>query len=127
VYETNLITEQGLRRLVGDFERGANVQAALQRELIEKEMSYERDPRLRNRSLVGSLAAANSVQNDSDSLAVADTATDGDSDKDKVPDVSMSGPARKTTASNQQVASYAAAAALVVIIAVLLFILFTTK
>jgi hypothetical protein len=127
VYETNLITEQGLRRLVGDFERGANVQAALQRELIEKEMSYERDPRLRNRSLVGSLAAANAVQNDSDSLEVAAAASDDDSGEDKVPDAAASGPARKTTASNQQVASYAAAAALVVIIAILLVVLFTTK
>ena len=64
------IDEAGLRRIVGEFLTGGDVQAALKRELQQREMAYERDPRLR-RSIAaagqmgmdGVLLSQDSIQN----------------------------------------------------------------
>lgn len=48
IYETHLIGEQGLRRLVQEYIRGGDVQKALQREIVEHEIDFERDPALRD-------------------------------------------------------------------------------
>jgi hypothetical protein len=48
IYETHLIGEHGLRRLVAEHIRGGNVQKALKRELVEHEIDPERDPALRD-------------------------------------------------------------------------------
>jgi hypothetical protein len=49
VYETHLVGEQGLRRLMSEYVRGGDVQEALREELLEHEIDFERDPMLRDR------------------------------------------------------------------------------
>ena len=50
VYETNLITERGLRRILIEHLRGGDIKRALRRELVEHEKDFERDPNMRDRS-----------------------------------------------------------------------------
>jgi hypothetical protein len=49
IYEAKQITEPGLRRITNEYLRGGDVKAALQQELLVKELSYERDPQSRDR------------------------------------------------------------------------------
>jgi len=49
-YETNLISEKGLRRLVAEHLRGGDIRRAIRREFVEHEIDFERDPMLRDRS-----------------------------------------------------------------------------
>ena len=49
-YETNLISEKALRRLVAEHLSGGDVRRALRRELVEHEKDFERDPQLRDKS-----------------------------------------------------------------------------
>lgn len=48
IYETHLIGEHGLRRLVAEHLRGGNLPKALRREVMQHEMDFERDPVMRN-------------------------------------------------------------------------------
>jgi len=48
-YETRLISEKGLRRLVAEHLRGGDIHKALRREFVEKEIDFERDPILRDK------------------------------------------------------------------------------
>jgi len=48
VYETHLIGEQALRRLIAEYFHGDDIQKALQREILEHEIDFERDPALRD-------------------------------------------------------------------------------
>ncbi len=48
VYETHLITERGLRRLIVEYLRGGDIVKAFKRELVEREIDFERDPKLRD-------------------------------------------------------------------------------
>jgi hypothetical protein len=48
VYETHLIGEQALRRLIAEYLHGGDIQKALQREILEHEIDFERDPALRD-------------------------------------------------------------------------------
>jgi hypothetical protein len=48
VYETHLVGERGLRRLVAEYLRGGDVIKAFKREIIEREIDFERDPKLRD-------------------------------------------------------------------------------
>lgn len=50
MYERHLIGEQGLRRVVMEYLRGRDVQQALQHELVEREIDFERDPQLRDKA-----------------------------------------------------------------------------
>ncbi|MDB5175521.1 MAG: hypothetical protein JWM81_379 [Candidatus Saccharibacteria bacterium] len=50
VYENNLITEKGLRRLIAEHLKGGDMVRALRRELVEREIDFERDPMLRDRA-----------------------------------------------------------------------------
>lgn len=50
IYETHLIGERGLRRLVGEHLRGGDLKKALQQEILERELDFERDPGLRDLS-----------------------------------------------------------------------------
>jgi hypothetical protein len=50
VYENNLITEKGLRRLIAENLKGGDMVRALRRELVEREIDFERDPMLRDRA-----------------------------------------------------------------------------
>ena len=48
IYETHLIGERGLRRLMAENERGNDLGKALRQEIIEREIDFERDPQLRD-------------------------------------------------------------------------------
>lgn len=50
IYETHLISEKGLRRLVSEHLRGGNIVRTLKRELVERQIDFERDPLLRDKS-----------------------------------------------------------------------------
>ena len=50
VYESHQIGEQALRRIVSEHLRGGNVGEALQDELTQHEIDFERDPQLRDRN-----------------------------------------------------------------------------
>ena len=65
VYETRLVGEQGLRRLVSEHVRGGDVQKVLREELLEHEIDYERDPILRDRprdAISGGASASEGLQ-----------------------------------------------------------------
>lgn len=48
IYETHLVGERGLRRLVAEYLRGGDVQKALRQEIVEHEIDFERDPVMRD-------------------------------------------------------------------------------
>lgn len=50
IYETHLIGERGLRRLIAEYQRGGDLHQALRREILEREIDFERDPALRDMS-----------------------------------------------------------------------------
>jgi hypothetical protein len=66
VYETHLIGEQALRRLVAEYMHDGDVNKALQREIVEHEIDFERDPALRDLAV-----PAESDDNDNESKQVA--------------------------------------------------------
>ncbi|HET7060080.1 MAG TPA: hypothetical protein VFH99_02040 [Candidatus Saccharimonadales bacterium] len=51
IYDTHLIGENGLRRLVYEHTHGGNVKEALHHEILEHETDFERDPELRHQLL----------------------------------------------------------------------------
>jgi hypothetical protein len=79
VYETHLIGERGLRRLVTEYLRGGNVKKKLRRELIEREIDFERDPILRDRARSsvsgGGKSAVNSLIHEAAAVALPDDAS----------------------------------------------------
>jgi hypothetical protein len=48
MYESHLIGEHGLRRLVAEHLRGGDLKKALRREVVEHEIDFERDPVMRD-------------------------------------------------------------------------------
>ena len=48
IYETHLIGERGLRRLIAEHLRGGDLSKALRREITEREIDFERDPAMRD-------------------------------------------------------------------------------
>jgi len=48
IYETHLIGEHGLRRLIAEHERGGDLKKALRAEITAREMDFERDPAMRD-------------------------------------------------------------------------------
>ena len=68
IYDSHLIGENGLRRLVYEHMRGGNLQEALRQEILEHETDFERDPRLRGQAQKPGTpqAAAESVAETSD-------------------------------------------------------------
>lgn len=48
IYETHLIGEKGLRRLLSVYLKGGNLAKALRKEIVEREIDFERDPQLRD-------------------------------------------------------------------------------
>ena len=48
IFEANQISEKGLRRILEVYFRGGNIKKALKRELVEREIDFERDPNLRD-------------------------------------------------------------------------------
>jgi len=53
IYETHLIGEHGLRRLVAEYYRGGDLSQALRREILEREIDFERDPAVRDMHPLG--------------------------------------------------------------------------
>lgn len=51
IYETHLIGERGLRRLITEHLLGRDLKQALRREIVEREIDFERDPDLRDMTL----------------------------------------------------------------------------
>jgi len=49
IYETHLVGQRGLRRLVGEYLRTGDITHSLKFELLQHEMDFERDPQLRDR------------------------------------------------------------------------------
>jgi hypothetical protein len=126
VYETNLISENSLRRLIDAKSRGADIRKMLEQEMIEKEMSFERDPRLRNSSAVGTLAAGAVVKvlNDSGLADSVKQKVDARNKKqNSATDVSLSGNFK----AHQPVAAYVTVLTLSVVIVILLYLLFTSN
>ncbi|MEI9914044.1 MAG: hypothetical protein WDN66_03605 [Candidatus Saccharibacteria bacterium] len=50
IYETHLVGEEALRRIVAEYLRGGNYLKTLKQELIEREKDFERDPMLRDQA-----------------------------------------------------------------------------
>jgi hypothetical protein len=50
IYDTHLIGENGLRRLVYEHMHGGNLREALHHEILEHETAFERDPQLRHQT-----------------------------------------------------------------------------
>jgi hypothetical protein len=48
IYETHLVGERGLRRLLAEHLHGGDLKKALRREIIEREIDFERDPIMRD-------------------------------------------------------------------------------
>jgi hypothetical protein len=48
IYESHLVGERGLRRLVAEYLRGGDIKRALRREIVEREIDFERDPVMRD-------------------------------------------------------------------------------
>ena len=48
IFETHLISEKGLRRLIAEHLRGGDVTRQLRQEIVEHEIDFERDPGLRD-------------------------------------------------------------------------------
>jgi hypothetical protein len=48
IYESRLIGERGLRRLVAEYTQGGDLKKALRREIVEREIDFERDPAMRD-------------------------------------------------------------------------------
>ncbi len=49
IYETHLIGERGLRRVVAEYLRSGDTRSLLQFELLQHEIDFERDPQLRDK------------------------------------------------------------------------------
>lgn len=52
IYETHLIGERGLRRLVSEHLKGGDLHNTLRMEVMEREMDFERDPKLRDKAKI---------------------------------------------------------------------------
>lgn len=126
VFETNLISERGLRRAVAEHRTGGDVRRVLAEELLIKEMSYERDPLVRDRpQSTGSQTIAQ------DQAALANASILQHQDGTGLPAAASAAtkpPFRHRRSSRQQVppALVAANVAAFITLAVLLFILLIT-
>jgi hypothetical protein len=54
VYETHLIGEKGLRRLVSEHLSGGDLKKTLRKEIVEREIDFERDPAVRDMAISNS-------------------------------------------------------------------------
>lgn len=58
IYESKRITESGLNRIVHEYLRGQDVKKVLEQEMLIKELTYERDPRIRDSMSAATSSAA---------------------------------------------------------------------
>jgi hypothetical protein len=122
IYETHLIGERGLRRLMTEHLSGGDVQRALRHELVEREIDYERDPILRDRaraSLAGAgKSALNSLVQQAGAVAVVADLAKPTAKKADQPTAKVSQPSPK-----HRLADTALVGTIVVLIAVILFLM----
>ncbi len=62
IYETHLVGERGLRRLLAEHLHGGDLKKALRREIVEREIDFERDPGLRDMAPIQIPSANNPSQ-----------------------------------------------------------------
>jgi hypothetical protein len=48
IYESRLVGERGLRRLIAEYMNGGDLKKALKHEIVEREIDFERDPAMRD-------------------------------------------------------------------------------
>ena len=63
MYETHLIGERALRRLIVEHLSGGNLREALRDEIIQHEIDFERDPMIRDRTHQNEPSDTNDVSN----------------------------------------------------------------
>jgi hypothetical protein len=73
IYETHLVGEHGLRRLMAEYIRGGDLKKALRREIVERQIDFERDPAVRDMTIPTQLSAGSDSGgvNDSGKAALA--------------------------------------------------------
>lgn len=76
IYETHLIGERGLRRLVAEYMHDGDLKQALRQEIVERERDFERDPAMRLIKDDIANTSADSEANLESLLAKADLATE---------------------------------------------------
>ena len=69
IFETHLIGEHGLRRLVAEYLKGGDLRAALNHEINERELDFERDPALRDLSSIHDSLTGSTVMQSKASLS----------------------------------------------------------
>lgn len=62
IYETHLIGERGLRRLIQEHLQGGDLKKALRREVVEREIDFERDPAMRDQAPMDASSPAAGAQ-----------------------------------------------------------------
>jgi hypothetical protein len=80
IYETHLVGERGLRRLVKEFLRGGDIKKKLRQEIVEREIDFERDPILRDKD-VSTTQGASASTNLQSLLKNADAALPAESEE----------------------------------------------
>jgi hypothetical protein len=53
IYETHLIGERGLRRLLAEHQKGGDISKSIRHEIVEREIDFERDPIMRDMGTKG--------------------------------------------------------------------------
>lgn len=71
IYETHLVGEHGLRRLVIEHLRGGDIKRALRQEIVEHEIDFERDPAMRD---IGTATSGGGAHNNSNLEAMVERA-----------------------------------------------------
>ncbi len=101
MYETHLIGEKALRRLVAEHLRGGNLHEALRAEIVQHEIDFERDPVMRDSS---HQASDNSAKDQQDNdVELAQTGTNSNSDGEPFDPMTNHRSANRTNPYKQQV------------------------
>lgn len=124
VYETRLVSEKGLRRLVAEYLRGGDIKQALRQEVVEREIDFERDPVMRDQQPAAvSSAAGGPATTLQGLLRKADAALPSDNSGS-----TLVLPTDKQKASKQPVRSTdVALIGTIIVLALLVIILFLTR
>ena len=128
VFETGLVSERGLRRIVGEHLRGGNIQPILTEELLIKERGYELDPLFRDRP---PSAAAQTVPSPTDQSVtyteVTATMTEQSVSQDDLPESHRVLPFKKVERRSAPQLLVAADVTALVILVVLVLILLVIR
>ena len=81
VYETRLVGEKGLRRLIQEYLGNGDIKKALRREIVEREVDFERDPILRDNAPQPGLSAGGTATTLKELLKKANAASLDDSEE----------------------------------------------